>query len=139
MNIDLSSEFGKRVARRLREEQVIWLTTVAPDGSPQPRPVWFLWDGERLLIYSQKNAYKVTHIVRNPAVALNFNSDAEGGDVVVMPGQAEIAPSYPHGDQVPAYLEKYATGIASLGSTPEQFAEEYSVAILVTPTRLRGF
>ena len=43
--IDESTEFGARVARRLREETVVWLTTVTPSGAPLPRPVGFLWDG----------------------------------------------------------------------------------------------
>ncbi|MFQ5612516.1 MAG: hypothetical protein ACE5H9_10325 [Anaerolineae bacterium] len=40
--IDLSTEFGLRVARRLREERIIWLTTLRADQTPQPSPVWFL-------------------------------------------------------------------------------------------------
>ena len=43
--IDESSEFGARVARHLREELAVWLTTVTPSGAPLPRPVGFVWDG----------------------------------------------------------------------------------------------
>ena len=43
---DQSTEFGQRVARRLAEERIIWLTTVDQHDVPQPRPVWFWWDGE---------------------------------------------------------------------------------------------
>jgi hypothetical protein len=43
--IDESCEFGARVARHLREEIVVWLTTVTPSGAPLPRPVGFVWDG----------------------------------------------------------------------------------------------
>lgn len=42
MIIDLTTEYGARVARRLQDEQVIWLTTVGRDGTPQPNPVWFI-------------------------------------------------------------------------------------------------
>ena len=45
--LDETTEFGTRAARRLREEIIGWLTTVTPDGQPQPIPVWFVWDGER--------------------------------------------------------------------------------------------
>lgn len=139
MKIDLNTEFGQRVQRRLYQEAVIWLTTVGPDASPQPRPVWFLWDGETVLIYSQPTAHKLRHIEKNTLVALNFNSDEEGGDVVVILGRAEIMrPSTP-ANQVAAYLEKYRGGIAGIGMTPESFSQEYSVAIRVTPLRLRGF
>lgn len=42
---DADSEFGQRVRARLRDEQVIWFTTVGADGTPQPNPVWFIWQG----------------------------------------------------------------------------------------------
>ncbi len=45
-----STPFGARVAQRLREEHLIWLTTVGADGTPQPNPVWFLWDGASVLV-----------------------------------------------------------------------------------------
>jgi hypothetical protein len=40
--IDAGTEFGARVARRLREEMVVWLTTVTPAGAPLPRPVGYV-------------------------------------------------------------------------------------------------
>ena len=42
---DPSTTFGARVERRLRDEPVAWLTLVDPRGTPQPAPIWFLWDG----------------------------------------------------------------------------------------------
>ena len=50
MKLDPSTEFGARVERRLPDERIIWLTTVGPDNTPQPSPVWFFWDGETFLI-----------------------------------------------------------------------------------------
>ena len=137
--IDTSSDFGQRAARRLSDEQVVWLVTVDGNGSPQPVPVWFLWDGQAALIYSQPNQAKLKNIERSGRASLNFNSDFHGGDVVVLTGTAEIVPSTPAADQIPAYIEKYADGIASINMTPESFAASYSVPIRVTPAKLRGF
>ena len=50
---DPSTPFGQRVQRRLRDEQVIWLTTVGADGTPQPNPVWFLVDGTTVVVYNR--------------------------------------------------------------------------------------
>ena len=75
--IDFSTEFGRRVAGLLESERVIWLTTAGPDNTPQPRPVWFLWDGTSILIYSQPKTYKLIHIARIPNVSFNFNTDSE--------------------------------------------------------------
>lgn len=136
--LDQSTEFGARVARRLRDESVIWLTTVREDGAPQPSPVWFLWDDRQLLIYSQPNTPKLRNIASNATVALNFDSDGQGGDIIVLSGQAKIDPSTPPATSRPAYIAKYRQGIAGIHMTPETFAATYSVAVLVTPTALRG-
>ena len=57
MLIDESTEFGARVARHLRDDVVVWLTTVSPRGAPLPMPVWFVWDGaDSVVMYSQPGA-----------------------------------------------------------------------------------
>ena len=76
--IDLTTPLGKRIAERLEAEIMIWLTTVAPDGTPQPNPVWFLWDGSSLLVYSHKRAARLRNLRQNPHVALNFDSRDQG-------------------------------------------------------------
>src|SRR5919206_3157126 len=121
MQIDTSSAFGRRVVERLQNEQVIWLTTVSADGTPQPSPVWFLWDGQQVLMYSMPNTPKLRHIQANPRVALNFDSD-QGGDVVILTGQAQIAESESAANETAAYLEKYRQGIGEIGMDPDSFA-----------------
>lgn len=137
--IDLSSERGIRVAARLDQELIIWLTTVRADGTPQPTPVWFLWVDQAVLIYSQPNKQKLRNIAQNANVALNFNSDEYGDNVAVITGMAQIDLHAPLADQMSAYLEKYRAGIASFGGAAEDFAQSYSVAIRVTPTSLRAY
>lgn len=137
--IDTTTEFGQRVRRRLDSETVIWLITQGANGTPQPSPVWFLPDGDdEIVIYSQRNKPKLRNIEANPTVALNFNATPDGGDVVIFHGEARIDRDAPAAD-APAYVEKYANGIAGLGMTPEGFADEYAVPVRVKLTRLRGF
>ncbi len=136
--IDPSTDFGARVARRLADEIVGWLVTVDAEGTPQPSPVWFLWDGETVLIYSQPGAPKLRNIERNGRVALHLDGDGRGGDIVVLTGQARRDEGAPPVTAVPAYLEKYADGIARIGMDPEGFAAAYGSAVRMTPERLRG-
>lgn len=139
MNLDTSTDFGAMAARRLREEGVLWLTTVDPAGMPQPTPVWFHWDGETVLIFSQPKVAKVRNIEASPRVALSFNSDEYGGKVAVMTGQARISDARPGEARVTEYLTKYTEGIRTLKMTPEQMLAEYSTVILVTPEKARGW
>jgi PPOX class probable F420-dependent enzyme len=140
MQIDTSTDFGKRAATRLREETVIWLTTVRRDGTPQPVPVWFLWDGgETVLIYSRPSQQKERNIGRNPHVALHFDSDGRGGNIVVFIGEAAIVNDVPSVRDNAAYVQKYDAAISRIGMNRESFADAYAQAIRVTLTALRGF
>ena len=133
--LDATTEAGGRAERRLREEKIAWLTTVRSDGQPQSVPVWFLWDGEAFLIYSQPGRQKLRNIERNPRVGLNLNSNARGGDVVRAEGAAEIAGDAPPAKEVPPYVEKYRESIARIGFDEEGFARAYSVPVRVRPER----
>jgi PPOX class probable F420-dependent enzyme len=136
--IDQSTEFGARVARHLREETVVWLTSVTPAGSPLPAPVWFLWDGaQSISLYSVPGA-RVRNIEANPRVALNFAGDGRGGDIVVIPGRAIVDADAPPADAADEYLAKYDRHIARIGMTPQTFAARYSVPLRISFTGIRG-
>lgn len=137
--IDWNTKFARQAKKRLKKEQEIWLTTTSADGSPQPRPVWFWWDGETFLIYSQTKAYKVKHITKNNKVALNLNTGNPKADVVVMTGTAAFDSNAPAPSQQKSYFKKYKEGIKDIKMTPAQFDSEYPVAIRVTPDKLRGW
>jgi len=138
--LDLTSKFGRAVMRHIRNEYVIWLTTVDSNLTPQPRPVWFIWENDSFLIYSQARAHKVSHIAKNPNVALHFNTDETGDKhVIILIGKASIDTDCPPAHKVPAYFKKYNNGIADLDMTSEEFSREYSTAIRIRPTVLRGW
>ncbi|MGH2484371.1 MAG: TIGR03667 family PPOX class F420-dependent oxidoreductase [Ktedonobacterales bacterium] len=135
---DPTTPFGQRVAKRLRDDKRIWITSVSADGTPQPNPVWYLWDGESFLIYTLANAARLAHIARNPHVALNFETADDGNDVIVFTGEARLAPDAPPADKHPAYMAKYQDAMTRVSKSVERFASIYSVALLVTPKKVRG-
>jgi PPOX class probable F420-dependent enzyme len=137
--VDESTEFGARAARRLREEIIAWLTTVSPQGSPQPVPVWFLWDGDRsLLLYSRPGKPKLRNIEANPRVTLHLDSNGLGGDFVVCRGELRRSDDPPV-DQVDDYIAKYKPRIDELGWTPASFAAQYSVPLRLDIARITGW
>ena len=134
--IDEGTEFGARVARRLRDEVVVWLTTVTPAGAPLPAPVWFVWDGaETVRMYSMLGA-RARNLEGNPRVSLHFDGDGRGGDIVVLSGRATVASGAADTDD--EYLAKYTNHITRIGMTPERFAACYSVPVAIRVTRVRG-
>ncbi len=135
--IDPGTPAGARALERLGTELIGWLTTTNPDGQPQNSPIWFQWVGEEVLIYSGKRAPRNGNVADRSLVAFNLNTDAVGGDVVTMEGEARVDLTYAPADQNPAYVAKYQGMLDDYGWTAAYFAAEYPIAILVRPTRWR--
>jgi PPOX class probable F420-dependent enzyme len=136
--IDTSTDFGVRATRHLEDDQIIWLTTVGPHGTPQPSPVWFLWDGDTVLIYSYPATSKLRNIDRHPRVSPHFNCTPSGGDVIILTGDAWVDAGAAPVNVNPAYVDKYTEGLRDIGMAPDAFAQAFSVAIRVRPRSLRG-
>jgi PPOX class probable F420-dependent enzyme len=134
--LDPSRGAGAPPAPRLGSEYMIWLTTVGPDGVPQPSGVWFHWDGEDILIFSEPDAPKVRNIRRNPHVALNLDGDGTGGALVIIAGVASILSYPPDALRLTSYRQKYAhLSRNNLGADVKDMLQRFNAAILVTPTR----
>lgn len=130
----MAFELTKKIEKHLVNDAIAWLTTVTPGGRPAPRPVWFLWDGSAITVYSQPNAAKLKHIAANDQVSLHFNSTPDGGDVVVISGRAEILGDAPLPSALPELVGKYRTRIEAMGNPPEWY-DSYDTAIRITPDR----
>ncbi|MDX6293184.1 MAG: hypothetical protein QOH50_2259 [Kribbellaceae bacterium] len=137
--IDTSTSFGSRVKKQLADELILWLTTVGKSAAPHPTPVWFLWTGSEILVFSQRGKAKLHNIAVNPSVATNFNATHGGGDIGVIGGQALVDEGGPTDAERAEYDEKYVEQMAGQNMSPEQFHQEYPVLIRITPAKLRGF
>jgi PPOX class probable F420-dependent enzyme len=135
---DPSTKAGAHALERLASEKIGWLTTVNAKGQPQSSPIWFLWTGDEIFLYSHKAAKRNANIPERPQVSFNLNTDVEGDDVVAMEGTARFDPTGPRYSEHPAYLAKYADKLAGYGWEPEYFEHEYPVIIRIAPTRWRG-
>ena len=135
----LEGDRRERVESRLRTNLMAWLSTVSPAGKPDTVPVWYLLrDDETILIYSRPGKAKLRNIDHNPAVALGLDVTDLGRDVIRLEGTAIRRPDVPPADQVPEYAAKYVERIAAIFGTPERFAELFSDAVVVTPSRLHA-
>jgi PPOX class probable F420-dependent enzyme len=131
----MAFELTSRIERHLTGDLIAWLTTVTPTGRPAPRPVWFVWDGTRITIYSLNNSAKLRHIEANDQVTVHFNSTPDGGDVVVIGGRASRVPGAQPPSRFPGLLDKYGGRIEQMGRAPQWYDDNYSVAVQVTPER----
>jgi len=134
--LDLTKERDAHIDKRLRAELMMWLSTVRPDGRPHLVPVWFLWDGETILIFSQPNQQKLRNLQHNPNVVVALDTAGQGDDVVMIEGKAELLNDPGVSAALPAYAEKYKQRLELYGWTGEAMAQDYSQAIRITPTKI---
>ena len=131
------SDLGGRLRRRLEQDRVAWLTTIGADGTPQPNPVWFIVEGDELLVWNAVRAHRLDHIRSRPRVALNFNSTRTGGDILVITGEARFDESAPLPHEVPAYVDKYGAEMKSISGSLEAFSKAYPHLLRIRPDRVR--
>ncbi len=131
--------YGEHVRQRLRDEHLAWLTTVTAGGTPQPNPVWFLWDGaDSVLVYNDKDAKRVPRLLAGPRVSLNLEAGADGEDVVVITGRAEPVPGQPSPADDHEFLAKYGTAITEIGYDVTTYAQRWNVPVRIRIEKVRG-
>ncbi len=138
--IEPTTRPGAQASERLRDEQVVWLTTVTAEGQPQASPVWFLWVDGEILVFSRADTPRPRNIRGNPRVSANFDSDGDGGGIISIEGEARIVRERAAlADVPPAYVEKYAARLAANGWTMASMLADYPVEIRIRPTRIRAW
>ncbi len=115
------------------------LTAVSPHGQPQTTPVWFLREGDEIVVYNRPKSPRLKSLAGNDRVSLTLRGDVAATGVLTVEGSARVDESLPAAHEWPEYLAKYGESIRSLGWTPEEFAQGYSVGLRITPTRLRAW
>jgi PPOX class probable F420-dependent enzyme len=123
----------------LREDPVVWLSSIQADGRPHLVPVWFHWDGERILAFSKPKARKVENLRDHPRVMLAVGTPGPEFDVELIEAVAEL-PELPASELIPeGFGHKYRELLQRAGMSVQRFAEVYSQAIVLHPTRFLGY
>jgi PPOX class probable F420-dependent enzyme len=134
--LDLTQKRDAHIDQRLRENAIAWLNTVRPNGYPHAIAVWFLWDGETILIFSKPNQ-KIRNLQQNPHVLLAIDDTKQGADPITIEGTATLLEPGAADTTLAAYVEKYGESIKQIGFTPESMASVYTQTIRIVPTRVR--
>jgi PPOX class probable F420-dependent enzyme len=136
---DTGSDTDTHALERLTTDMIGWLTTVRADGQPQTFPIWFLWDGAEILVYSDRRAKRNENIATNPRVSFHLDDDGRGNDIVIVDGEARIDTETPAPEANEAYNAKYGEWIRDSFSTAEEFTSVYNVPFRIRPVRGRAF
>jgi hypothetical protein len=100
-------------------------------------PLLHFQEADALMDMPDEARRKVHNITQRPAVTLHFNSDPDGGDVVVITGHAAVRQGQ-RPSALDAYLDKYEASITGpLGTTVDEVDRTYDTEVRITPTRVR--
>jgi PPOX class probable F420-dependent enzyme len=123
----------------LRGDPVAWLSSVQRNGDPHVVPVWFHWDGERIVAFSKPHARKVANLRQHPCVMLAIGSPGPDFEVELIEAEAEL-PDTPAAALIPSgFAAKYRDLLRRAGLTLHRYAEVYSQPIVLRPTRFLGY
>jgi len=135
--LDLSKPYDAHIDRRLRTEPVIWLCTSGRSGQPHMAPMWFLWDGSTITLFSLPSTRKLRDLAANSRVALALEAADCGYDIVMLEGVAALIGDPRVTAMMPSFVAKYAT--VPRRWPPEEWAAKFTQAIRVTPARFIGW
>jgi PPOX class probable F420-dependent enzyme len=66
------------------------IATVRADGSPSVVPVWFIFEGDKVLITPRKHSAFLANLQREPRVAITIDEDQGRYRKVLFEGKAEV-------------------------------------------------
>ena len=121
---------------RLDQELILWLTTVRPNGQPQTLPVWFVVDGNDLLIWSIEGV-RTKNLARNPLVSAHVSDNGTGGNILSIEGEAAIEAHRGPASRHPGYVNRYQRRMDRSRWTWDWFDTVYKVPIRITPRKVR--
>ena len=74
----------------LRKPLIARMTTIDPDGYPHTVPVWFMLDGDDVVIIADRSTRKVGHITANSKGAVTIGGDSVDGAGYLLKGEFVI-------------------------------------------------
>ncbi len=128
-----------RLAAILDNDLIGFLTAVDDSGQPQTAPVWFVRDGENLIVYNRPDTPRLDSIAANSRVSFNLRGDRRARGAVTIEGTASVETRLGPAKNFPGYVEKYGGEIERLGWTPDSFSSDYSTPLKLVVTRVRSW
>lgn len=81
----------------LRAERICRVATVSSDGRPHVAPLWFVWDGAALWLYSLVRSRRWADLARRPGIAVVVDAGEAYAELrgVELQGSAEVVGDVP--------------------------------------------
>ena len=133
--------FGPRasIESALERQDVVWLSSIRPDGRPHLVPVWFVWCDGLIVVFSKPDAQKVRNLLSDPRAMVAIGEPTADFDIELIEAEADVAPGPSDKTARERFAWKYGAALARAASSVEEFAAVYSQSIRLRPTRWLGW
>jgi PPOX class probable F420-dependent enzyme len=84
------SLYDEQARATLQQPVIVRVTTISADGYPHTTPVWFILDGDDLLIFGNRDTRKAKNIRTNPKGCLSIGGDPVGVPTYLIEGDFTI-------------------------------------------------
>ena len=103
------------------------VATIGPDGAPQVTPVWFDWDGARLLLAFAPDRQKMRNLRRDPRLAVSIVDPADPTRFLEIRGRVTFEDD-PDRSVLARIIRKYT------GSDDLSWVDGERIIVVVEPT-----
>lgn len=109
------------------ERLFLFLASITHDGYPWSVAVWYVMDGDDVIIFSDQNSRHVENIARQPRVSILFPGDDTGHGQVIFKAVASLDRA--DAAQQPGFVDKYRDAIELFGTAIENYKRDFPVRI----------
>jgi len=133
---------GAEQDRFLAEERTCRVATVGPDG-PHATPLWFVWDGGFLWLYSVVRSRRWADLQRDPRVGIVIDAGVDYLELrgVEITGRAEVVGDVPRTATPDPALAEIETRFARkyFAGTEQMFHDGRHAWLRVSPTKITSW
>ncbi len=129
----------------LKETRIGTLCTLNEDGSPNAMPIWYHWDGKKVLMFSARDTGKVRRLAKDPRACLSV-ADPVGvkENWVTVEGTVKVLEE--GGKDLSLRLAKiyydpeiFADQESARKNTSYFEQSDHTILLELTPTRIRSY
>jgi general stress protein 26 len=126
--------FDERARHVLGQPVIVRMSTMTPEGYPHTVPVWFLLEGDELLVFAWAGTQKVKNVRANPRGNISIGGDPPGSPCYLVEGDwtVEADPDHAVAGRITRHYEGREQAEASL----EAWKELELVALRLRPRRV---
>jgi len=122
----MSSKLSEKARAFLEEKRFAVLATINSDGSPQLTTMWYVLEGDEIVMNTKAGRVKERNIRRDPRIAVCFE---EGYSFITISGKVEIIDDV---ETAQADIERVATRYQGAEAAKKRMEEQFSKEQRVT-------